>query len=417
MTKKKERNKIGGHAVELSWSRKNYIGDYEFYVEYDSYPEWRVVWTLTPQTGGVYGLSKTTFDSGPGVRSSHGDHYPDFKAKSLKAAKAHVEKVAIAEERAQFEGTPNPYMGDAVSGAKQRKYGYPKPLKPKKNPNKGSQKMKRASSNPSKEQHQRYAQQSWAQARLMFREAVEEANKYEDERTSRRLMVALRAATATIKEATRTFWNAYDAGDWERAGKAAILVAEAEDIIAYITESESWAPVKMTGPETAYRVFDVRIPAGNPYRGDAVSAAKQRKYGYPKPPKGKTKKNPRGKMTKAEFAAMFREDMLPMIAERYEQDGVPDKPARREAWNNTVDAYILDGLLPESAGNWSHPSWLETAKKNPRHTAERAAKRDKHKRKKGKKGSMSPYARKRAGGGARKNPGTKKSLAAIMRGM
>lgn len=264
----------------------------------------------------MYGLSKTTFGSGPGVRSGHGAHYQDFKAKSLKAAKAHVEKVAIAEERTQFEGTPNPYMGDAVSGAKQRKYGYPKPPKPKKNPSKGSQKMTRASSNPSKEQHQRYAQQSWAQARLTFREAVEEAAKYEDDRTSRRLMVALRAATATIKEATRTFWNAYDAGDWERAGKAAILVAEAEDIIAYITESESWAPVKMTGPETAYRVFDVRIPASN-----------------------------------------------------------------------------------------------------PRHTAERAAKRDKHKRKKGKKGSMTPYARKRAGGGARKNPGTKKSLAAIMREM
>jgi len=74
-------------------------------------------------------------------------------------------------------------------------------------------------------------------------------------------------------------------------------------------------------------------------------------------------KNPtmaRKKMTKRDFEAMFKEDAIPMIIEHYEQDGIPDKPARREAWNNTVDAYISDGLLPESAENWSHPRWLET---------------------------------------------------------
>ena len=39
---------------------------------------------------------------------------------------------------------------------------------------------------------------------------------------------------------------------------------------------------------------------------------------------------------------------------------VPDRPARREAWNNTIDFYIKDGMLPSSAANWAHPKWLET---------------------------------------------------------
>jgi len=38
-------------------------------------------------------------------------------------------------------------------------------------------------------------------------------------------------------------------------------------------------------------------------------------------------------------------------------DGIPDRPARREAWNNTVDAMIRGGILPESAGDWSHPKY------------------------------------------------------------
>jgi hypothetical protein len=71
------------------------------------------------------------------------------------------------------------------------------------------------------------------------------------------------------------------------------------------------------------------------------------------------------KMTKREFEEYFSSEVLPMVAEKYEQDGIPDKPARREAWNDTVDFYIQEGMLPESAGNWSHPRWLETRKPNP----------------------------------------------------
>ena len=66
------------------------------------------------------------------------------------------------------------------------------------------------------------------------------------------------------------------------------------------------------------------------------------------------------KLTKKQFEEMFREEVLPYVAARYEQDGIPDKPARSEAWNDTIDAYIRDRMLPEAAGNWSHPRWLET---------------------------------------------------------
>lgn len=66
------------------------------------------------------------------------------------------------------------------------------------------------------------------------------------------------------------------------------------------------------------------------------------------------------KMTKRQFEDYFKEEVIPIIQEKYEQDGTPDRPARREAWNDTVDYFIQDGELPESAYNWSHPRWLET---------------------------------------------------------
>lgn len=53
-------------------------------------------------------------------------------------------------------------------------------------------------------------------------------------------------------------------------------------------------------------------------------------------------------MSKAEFTKMFKEEILSDIDKS-------DKPAIREAWNNTVDAYIKDNKLPEKAGDWSSP--------------------------------------------------------------
>lgn len=67
------------------------------------------------------------------------------------------------------------------------------------------------------------------------------------------------------------------------------------------------------------------------------------------------------KMTKRQFEEMFRAEILPRLAE-HERTGFPDKPGRRQAWNDTIDAYIRDRVLPEAAGNWSHPRWLETAR-------------------------------------------------------
>ena len=66
------------------------------------------------------------------------------------------------------------------------------------------------------------------------------------------------------------------------------------------------------------------------------------------------------RMTKRQFEEMFREEVLPLLA-KSERSGFPDKPGRRQAWNNTIDAHIRDRILPEAAGNWSHPRWLETA--------------------------------------------------------
>jgi len=66
-------------------------------------------------------------------------------------------------------------------------------------------------------------------------------------------------------------------------------------------------------------------------------------------------------MTKRQFEEMFREEVLPLLAKSERRSGFPDKPGRREAWNNTIDAYIRNRTLPESAGDWSHPRWLDTA--------------------------------------------------------
>lgn len=63
-------------------------------------------------------------------------------------------------------------------------------------------------------------------------------------------------------------------------------------------------------------------------------------------------------MTKAEFEQMFRSEILPVVRATYEQDGRKDRPARAEAWNNTVDAYVRDRLLPRNAVNWAYPKWL-----------------------------------------------------------
>lgn len=88
------------------------------------------------------------------------------------------------------------------------------------------------------------------------------------------------------------------------------------------------------------------------------------------------------KLTKKAFEDHFREEVLPYVIERY---GVSDRPARRQAWNDTVDSYIRDGMLSEAAGNWGHPRWLETWR------PKRATSTDYAKKKKGQIGVLGGY--------------------------
>lgn len=53
-------------------------------------------------------------------------------------------------------------------------------------------------------------------------------------------------------------------------------------------------------------------------------------------------------MNKREFEHLFKTVIEPDIPK-------DDKPALREAWNNTIDGYIKDRILPEKAANWVHP--------------------------------------------------------------
>ena len=57
---------------------------------------------------------------------------------------------------------------------------------------------------------------------------------------------------------------------------------------------------------------------------------------------------------------MFEENVLPYVQEQYEKDGIPDWPARREAWNDWTDMLCQDGEISDwQYENWSQPSCCE----------------------------------------------------------
>jgi len=61
-------------------------------------------------------------------------------------------------------------------------------------------------------------------------------------------------------------------------------------------------------------------------------------------------------MTKQEAVKQFKEDVLPYVKERYEQDGIRDLPARREAFNNFTDWLCKEGYITSwQYENWTHP--------------------------------------------------------------
>jgi len=52
----------------------------------------------------------------------------------------------------------------------------------------------------------------------------------------------------------------------------------------------------------------------------------------------------------------FTDNILPMVRYAYERDGLPDWPARREAWNNWTNSLCQDGQISDwQYSNWSHP--------------------------------------------------------------
>lgn len=69
------------------------------------------------------------------------------------------------------------------------------------------------------------------------------------------------------------------------------------------------------------------------------------------------------KITKEQFDQDFKMNDLQAVANQYEKDGIPDRPARREAYNNKVDFYQKDGLISEKKANkWCITDSLETTK-------------------------------------------------------
>ena len=61
-----------------------------------------------------------------------------------------------------------------------------------------------------------------------------------------------------------------------------------------------------------------------------------------------------------EIARDFEDNVIPVVKDLYEQDGVIDKVARREAWNNHTDFLCKEGMITLTEyDNWLHPSCCE----------------------------------------------------------
>lgn len=66
-------------------------------------------------------------------------------------------------------------------------------------------------------------------------------------------------------------------------------------------------------------------------------------------------------MTKKEFEEDFVQDDLYVVALAYELDGIPDKIARRCAYNDKLDIYMKNGIVTEmDSENWYITKELET---------------------------------------------------------
>lgn len=50
-------------------------------------------------------------------------------------------------------------------------------------------------------------------------------------------------------------------------------------------------------------------------------------------------------MTKQDADKQFKNDVMPGVVAAFEMDGVPDYPARAEAWNNWTDGLCKDEVI------------------------------------------------------------------------
>jgi len=61
-------------------------------------------------------------------------------------------------------------------------------------------------------------------------------------------------------------------------------------------------------------------------------------------------------ITFSEACQAFEDEILPLVAAQYEQDEIPDYPARCEEWCNWTDELCKDGQISDwQYENWSHP--------------------------------------------------------------
>lgn len=60
--------------------------------------------------------------------------------------------------------------------------------------------------------------------------------------------------------------------------------------------------------------------------------------------------------TRQDIVDEFLEHVLPAVKLQYEQDGIPDLPARRKAWNNWTDSLCKDRrITPRQYEEWDQP--------------------------------------------------------------
>ncbi len=61
-------------------------------------------------------------------------------------------------------------------------------------------------------------------------------------------------------------------------------------------------------------------------------------------------------MTWAQACERFESEVFPQLQAQYEQDGVPDWPARCETWNNWTDS-LCKG---KEISDWQYENWSQS---------------------------------------------------------